>query len=58
MKNVKYVIDGDKLKIEVDLTEEHGLSSSGKSIIVATSEGPFRVPGREERIGLNIYRPF
>ena len=58
MKNVKYVIDGDKLTIEVDLTEEHGLSSSGKSIIVATTEGPFRVPGREERIGLNIYRPF
>jgi hypothetical protein len=58
MKNVTIVVDGDKLTIEVDLTEEHGLSSSGKSIIVASSEGPYRLPGREERVGINIYRPF
>ena len=57
MKNIKMTVDGSKLIIEVDLTQEHGISSSGKSIMIASSEGNAPVPGREEiKVGLNVYR--
>ncbi len=58
MKNIEISVDGNKLIIMVDLDQEFGLSSSGKSITVASTEGNVSVPGREEiKIGLNIYRP-
>lgn len=58
MKNVQINIEGDKLVIVVDLNQEFGLSSSGKSITVASTEGNIAVPGREEvKMGLNIYKP-
>ncbi|MBA2395514.1 MAG: hypothetical protein H0V70_22515 [Ktedonobacteraceae bacterium] len=58
MKNIEMSVDGNKLIIMVDLDQEFGLSSSGKSITVASTEGNVSVPGREEiKIGLNIYRP-
>jgi hypothetical protein len=40
----------------VDLTKEFGPSSSGKTIIIASTEGNITVPEREEKIGLNVYR--
>jgi hypothetical protein len=58
VKNIEMKVEGDKLVIVVDLTQEFGLSSSGKSITVASTEGNVSVPGREEvKIGLNVYRP-
>ena len=58
MKNVEISVDGDKLVIMVDLKQEFGPSSSGKSITIASTEGNISVPGREEiKMGLNIYRP-
>lgn len=58
MKNVEMNVEGDKLIIVVDLKQEFGLSSSGKSITVASTEGNISVPGHEEiKIGLNIYKP-
>ncbi len=58
MKNVEMNIEGNKLIIVVDLNQEFGLSSSGKSITVASTEGNISVPGREDvKIGLNIYKP-
>ena len=58
MKNVQLTVEGDKLLIVVDLNEEFGLSSSGKSITVASTEGNVAIPGREEiKIGLNVYKP-
>lgn len=58
MKNVVLNVEGDKLIIVVDLNQEFGPSSSGKSITVASTEGNIAVPGREEiKIGLNIYKP-
>lgn len=58
MKNVQMNVEGNKLVIVVDLNQEFGLSSSGKSITVASTEGNIAVPGREEvKIGLNIYKP-
>ena len=56
MKNVDYTIDGDILTIRIDLSKEFGASSTGKSIVIATTEGNVQLPNREERLGLNVYR--
>lgn len=49
-------VEGNILTITVDLSKDFGKSSSGKSVIIASTEGNMTVPGREEKIGLNIYR--
>ena len=56
MKNVEFSVEGSILTIKIDLSKEFGPSSSGKNIIVASSEGNVTIPDREEKIGLNIYR--
>lgn len=59
MKNVEMEVQGNQLIITVDLSKEFGLSSSGKNIIIASTEGNQSVPGREDagvKIGLNIYK--
>ena len=48
--------EGNILTIKVDLGQRFGKSSSGKSTIVASTEGNQSVPGHEEiKIGLNVY---
>jgi hypothetical protein len=49
-------IEGNILTIKVDLTKDFGTSSSGKSTIVASTEGNYALPGRDEKVGLNVYR--
>jgi len=56
MKNAEMAVEGDLLIVTVDLSKELGPSKSGKTTIVASSEGNRSVPGRPEKIGLNIYR--
>lgn len=56
MKNVQMVVEGNILSIKVDLSKEFGPSSSGKTIIIASTEGNVSVPDREEKVGLNVYR--
>jgi hypothetical protein len=57
MKNVELQVDGDMLVIKVDLSKEFGPSSSGKTIIIATTEGNQSIPERDNvKIGLNIYK--
>ncbi len=56
MKNVEMRVAGDLLTVLIDLSKEFGASKSGKTIIVASSEGNKSVPGRDEKIGLNVYR--
>ncbi len=57
MKNVEMTLDGDILTIKVDLSKEFGPSSSGKTIIIASTEGNQSVPGKEDaKIGLNVYK--
>ncbi len=57
MKNCEMKLEWDILTIKVDLSKEFGKSSSGKSIIIGTTEGNASVPGKEEvKIGLNVYR--
>ncbi len=56
MKNIEMTIEGETLIIKVDLTKDFGPSKSGKTIIVASTEGNVSVLDRDEKIGLNIYR--
>ncbi len=57
MKNVEMKLDGDILTIKVDVTKEFGPSASGKTIIIATTEGNIPIPEKEDvKIGLNIYK--
>ncbi|NNM86803.1 MAG: hypothetical protein HKL96_13725 [Phycisphaerales bacterium] len=56
MKNVELKVDGSILTIKVDLSKEFGPSASGKTIIIASTEGNVSVPDRDEKIGLNVYR--
>jgi uncharacterized OB-fold protein len=56
LKNVELSVNGKILTITVDLTKEFGPSSSGKTIIIASTEGNIPLPGRAEVVGLNVYR--
>ena len=44
-EGVNYTVNGTKLVIEVDLTGNFGLSSSGKTITVASTNGFAKLPG-------------
>ena len=56
MKNVQMTVQGNILTITVDLSKEFGPSSSGKTTIIASTEGNVSVLDREEKVGLNVYR--
>ena len=56
MKNVEFSVEGNILTIKIDLSKEFGPSSSGKNVIVASTEGNVTIPNRDEKIGLNVYR--
>lgn len=56
MKNVDLKVAADTLTITVDLKRDFGSSKTGKSIIIASTEGNARIPGTESFIGLNIYK--
>ena len=56
MKNVEMSINGNILTITVDLAKEFGPSASGKTTIIASTEGNVSVPNRDEKVGLNVYR--
>ena len=58
MYNVQFQIEGEQLVILGDLTQEAGVSASGKSVMIATTSGNVSVPGCEQvKVGLNVYRP-
>lgn len=57
MKNVEMTVEANILTIKVDLTKEFGPSTSGKTIIIASTEGNQAVPSQETiKIGLNVYK--
>ena len=57
MKNIEMSVEGTVLTIKVDLSKEFGPSSSGKTIIIASTEGNVSIPGEEDKkVGLNVYR--
>jgi len=56
LKNVDMTVEGNILTIKVDLSKEFGPSSSGKTIIIASTEGNVSVADRDEKVGLNDQR--
>ena len=57
MKNVEMSVQGQELIIKVDLSQSFGRSSSGKSLIIASTEGNQPISGNETiKIGLNVYK--
>lgn len=58
MLNVETRIQGEKLIIEVDLSQQFGTSSSGKSAVIASTQGNVSLPERPDiKMGLNVYQP-
>jgi hypothetical protein len=57
MENVKVTTRGTTLVIEIDATADLGPSKSGKSRLVASTQGNHKlnVGGRELFIGINAY---
>lgn len=55
--NVKAVVTGNKLFIEVDLSANGEKSTSGKSILFASTHGNIKVEGTDIVLGLNCYKP-
>lgn len=56
MKNVELSVEGTMLTIKIDLSKEFGPSASGRTIIIASTEGNVTIPNRQEKVGLNVYR--
>lgn len=57
MKNVEMSVSGNTLTIKVDITKEFGPSSSGKTIIIGSTEGNVSVPDHDDvKVGLNVYK--
>lgn len=55
-QNVQMEVEKNILTIKVDLSKNFGLSGSGKSYIIASTQGNVSVPGKEEiKVGLNVY---
>lgn len=56
-KNVDATVSGNTLTIIIDLSKDYGASKTGKSIIIASSEGNAAVPGNEAiKFGLNVFK--
>lgn len=57
MKNIELDRESDTLVIRVDLTQTFGPSRTGKTTIIASTEGNVSIPGDENiKIGLNVYK--
>jgi len=57
MKNVQMAVKSDILTITVDLKQSHGSSKSGKSIVIASTEGNLPIEAHPGvYIGLNVYK--
>jgi hypothetical protein len=55
MKNLEFKVEGSILTVKIDLTKTFGASKTGKSIIIASSEGNQPVaPGVVA--GINVYK--
>lgn len=55
-RNVEMKVEGTKLVITVDLAQPGEVSSSGKSLVIGSTEGNISVPDKAEvKVGLNVY---
>lgn len=59
MKNVKMKVEGSTMTIVIDLTQDYGPSASGKTVIIASTEGPEVVTfgeGKTAKVNLSVFR--
>lgn len=56
MTNVKMEKKGTVLTITVDLTKKGTPSSTGKSLVIASTQGNQLVEGTDVYVGLNVYK--
>jgi hypothetical protein len=54
LTNIGYSLKGKILTLVIDLSQDHGQSGSGKSVIVASTHGNKQIGGC--KIGVNVYR--
>ena len=58
MENIEMKQEGNILTIKIDTSKRFGKSTSGKSVVVATTGGNIAVPGNESiKLGINCYTP-
>ena len=59
MQNIATKVDGNILTITIDLAERGGISKSGKSISVASTQGNKTIagPDGDVKLGINCYVP-
>ena len=58
MKNVQITVENGKVQVVADLKQSFGRSKSGKTIIIASTEGQTKVEfeGQTYYLGLTLYR--
>lgn len=54
-QNITVEVKDGKAILTIDLKHRGGLSSSGKSVIVASTGGNIAIPGTDVILGLNAY---
>ncbi len=54
MTNIKKTITGNKLILEIDLSQDHGKSKSGKTTTVATTNGFSWETVGDDMIGISV----
>ena len=55
MQNIEMQVTGSILTLKVDLSKRNGRSKSGKTVMIASSEGNKAIPGTAAVLGINIY---
>lgn len=57
MENIKISVQGNSLVLTVDTAKNLGRSKSGKTTLIASSQGNQKIliSGREVFIGVNVY---
>jgi hypothetical protein len=53
-KNIECSVEGSKMTLVIDLSKDFGPSASGKTVIIASSEGNKEVG--DVRVGVNVYK--
>lgn len=56
MRNVKVTVAKNIATITIDLTQDLGPSSTGKTHLVGTTEGNVTIPGTEIKLGVNCFK--
>ncbi|MFX1295305.1 MAG: helix-hairpin-helix domain-containing protein [Promethearchaeota archaeon] len=56
MQNIDIKLDGDICNLIIDTTKDYGFSTSGKSIIVASSKGNKQIEETGIFVGLNVFK--